>query len=381
MKIIFYSFALILLMSCGEVSTSPAKPSFSSIVGISSGSNEVSVSNEYLSSAQTGSAISNQVGSTISAQNGSSSNVQANKNCDFSPKIIGFHVANSKNPALAALPYLTHLFLFSISPGSDGSFANYSAGGRNRWLEIIPEAKKQGVKVFATIGGAGDLKSGHFSKIMASASLRENFINASMDEVKALDLDGIDIDWEFPKTDADMDNFIILLADLKAKLNAEGKELSVDLDRSPRASVGAKALFKIGLLEAVDFINLMTYDHSLRNGDYEATLYNINEYIEAGVPYDKMNFGVPFYGRKGNFTMDYFNIVLSYEPSPDSDEQSDYYYNGITTLKKKVDYVVDNKMQGLMIWELSQDVTYNDLYMKYALLPAIHKQFIPLWSF
>ena len=196
-----------------------------------------------------------------------------------------------------------------------------------------------------------------------------------MDEVKALDLDGIDIDWEFPKTDADMDNFIILLADLKAKLNAEGKELSVDLDRSPRASVGAKALFKIGLLEAVDFINLMTYDHSLRNGDYEATLYNINEYIEAGVPYDKMNFGVPFYGRKGNFTMDYFNIVLSYEPSPDSDEQSDYYYNGITTLKKKVDYVVDNKMQGLMIWELSQDVTYNDLYMKYALLPAIHKQF------
>jgi GH18 family chitinase len=347
------------------VSNSTTKPTFSSVQGASANSNDTTSDSDNSSNNTT---VENLKADT----NSSSENVPSNINCDFKPKIIGFHTSSNKSITISALPYLTHVYLFSVNIAEDGTFAYYSGGGRNRWIDIITAAKKQGVKVFATIGGATKEKSGQFSKVFASTTSRATFIKTTMDEAKELGLDGIDIDWEFPKTDADMDNYILVLAELKTKLNAEGKELSVDLDRSPKASAGAKALFKIQLLDAVDFINLMTYDHAQEHAGFEATKFNINEYVDAGVPHSKMSIGVPFYGREGNYVLDYKNIIASYNPSPESDKEDGYYFNGITTMKNKVNYIVDNKMQGMMIWQLKQDLAYTD---DRALLPAIHKHF------
>jgi hypothetical protein len=34
------------------------------------------------------------------------------------------------------------VYLFSVNIAEDGTFASYSGGGRNRWIDIITAAKK-----------------------------------------------------------------------------------------------------------------------------------------------------------------------------------------------------------------------------------------------
>jgi len=177
-----------------------------------------------------------------------------------------------------------------------------------------------GLKVVLSIGGWG---AGNFSEAVASEAARTRFIDSGITLLHQFDLDGLDIDWEYPTLgDADIShapddrrNFTLLLEQLRARLDAEGKGQRHYL----LTIAAAEGRFAAGLelpriARSLDWINLMTYDfhgsltpttghhaglsRSALAGPGERTTEDaVRYFLDAGVPADKINVGVPFYGR------------------------------------------------------------------------------------
>jgi chitinase len=82
------------------------------------------------------------------------------------------------------------------------------------------------LKVCLSIGGWG---SGNFSEMAADDALRKSFAADCARVVEAFNLDGIDIDWEYPTSNAagisaspdDKDNFTLLMRDIREAIGKD----------------------------------------------------------------------------------------------------------------------------------------------------------------
>ncbi len=159
----------------------------------------------------------------------------------------------------------------------------------SRLKEINPD-----LKITLLVGG---VKSEHFSAAVATEQARTTLLNNIATVVEEYNLDGIDLDWEFPKTQADVDNYTLLMRDFKARF--PNKILTVD--------VGNEVTFLDfkNAAKYVDFFNLMSYDYSLRSHNaplYASPLKNNNYVAKSAeklmklVPPEKILLGIPFYG-------------------------------------------------------------------------------------
>ena len=174
-------------------------------------------------------------------------------------------------------------------------------------LRSIVELKKQkpSLKILLSIGGWG---SGRFSEMAATETTRLAFAADCQRVVKEFNLDGIDMDWEYPtdggagisSSPADLENFTLLMRDIR---RAIGKDKLLTF-----ASVSdAKFVDFKAVNEFVDFVNVMTYDMG-RPPRHHAALTNsahtrissaqsIDWHVERGIPIEKLTLGLPFYGR------------------------------------------------------------------------------------
>lgn len=142
-------------------------------------------------------------------------------------------------------------------------------------------AQNPNLKIGISLGGWS--KSGDFSTVCANESVRKNLVNNVMKFIKYTNMDFVDVDWEYPgsvrqpdlvdnkndegtvnASEADKQNYILLLKDLRAALDAQGAELNRTYELSVAISA-SKATLELGtdikqLFETVDFANVMTYD-------------------------------------------------------------------------------------------------------------------------
>ena len=74
--------------------------------------------------------------------------------------------------------------------------------------------------------------------------------------------------------------------------------------------------------------------------------------------------GLPFYGYGFGAgvpqSMSYKNIVTAYPGAENTDtihvaDGGTLYYNGMSTIRQKVNFAIDNKAAGVMIWQLLGD--------------------------
>ncbi|XP_064102707.1 endochitinase-like [Macrobrachium nipponense] len=150
---------------------------------------------------------------------------------------------------------------------------------------------------------------------------RDAFVRSVVDLLNTYGFDGLDIDWEFPLWPIERENYPVLVSELRAAFDAEGKgwNLTTAVPSSPiLADVG----FDIPELCSVfDAVHFMGYDlRSSEEGftDVHSPLYrrpnldffifydyNINDgilkWVTEGCPRHKLILGVPFYGR--SFTL------------------------------------------------------------------------------
>ncbi|MFD0589544.1 glycoside hydrolase family 18 protein [Paenibacillus sp. GCM10027627] len=254
----------------------------------------------------------------------------------------------------------------------------------------------------------------------SDASLDGNrylFTTSIVEMVKELDLDGVDIDWEFPAFDAwgtvkaspkDTVNFTSLMRELRERLNLLPHKGNKKYILTFAAGTQDWYFEKVELKKVekyVDFINVMSYDLTGRWSDttgYNANLYLdkekksqlsidgiINQYLDIGIDSKKLLLGIPAYSygwsgvkskegglfEKGK-PIDIVKKDLSYKTIEkdyldkkgfkryfDEDAKAAYLYNGdifisyedLEAVGAKVDYIKKKNLAGAMVWEYSQD--------------------------
>lgn len=190
--------------------------------------------------------------------------------------------------------------------------------------------KNPNLKTVISIGGW--TWSNRFSDVAATAATREVFANSAVDFIRKYQMDGVDLDWEYPVSGGlagnsyraeDKQNYVLLLQKIREKLNAAGTADGKTYLLTIASGAGPAYIQNnnlSGIAAVVDWINIMTYDF---NGSWNTTTghnaplyydpaaassgltepanYNIDKavtsYLSAGVPAGKLVLGMPFYGR------------------------------------------------------------------------------------
>lgn len=269
------------------------------------------------------------------------------------------------------------------------------------------------LKLILSVGGWD--YSAHFSNVAATAAGRATFAQSCAALLSAHDLDGIDLDWEYPVSGGtagtnhrpqDRQNFTLLLRAIRQELDRQGKRDGKDYQLTIAGAAGDWYLSNIqptAVADVVDHIFLMAYDiHGPWDtyADFNAPLYtpsgqaphyqssvsdSVEAYLEKGVPADKLVLGMPLYsyrydGVSGNqnglystFTtarsIPYDTLVTTYLSDPayrqlwHTEAKVPYLYgNGSflsyddpESIAEKAALARDLDLQGIGFWELSQD--------------------------
>jgi chitinase len=221
--------------------------------------------------------------------------------------------------------YLTDLMLsFAVINASNKSTINFSPTS-GLWTEIRAlKTEYPHLRINLSIGGWG---ADHFSDMADSPSLRADFVTNVMKYLKDNNLDGMDIDWEYPvgppwgqeikSNPRDKENWVTLLKELRQALDTLGEEtgkryyLSACVPSSPWFT---RVNDVVGAAQWVDSLTLMAYDHygswSSTTG-HHANLYRnpkdpdgwssdqaVKDFLASGVPAKKLLLGIATYGME-----------------------------------------------------------------------------------
>jgi chitinase len=259
------------------------------------------------------------------------------------------------------IPYqrLTHFLYSFLIPNADGTFKPIS----NPWKleKIARESQANGVKVLIAVGGWG--WDAEFEELAASPETRAVFVRELAAFVEKYDLDGADMDWEYPDPGQSSKNYLMLMQVLRQELPDKLLTTAV-VALGPTGSGIPEEVF-----ELVDYVNIMAYDGS--GPEHSSMQYAIDAlgyWLERGVPPEKAVLGVPFYARPDGTP--YHRIVRA-DPQAAQVDSFELYgarlnYNGIPTIQAKTRLAME-RGGGVMFWALE-----HDSLDEHSLLLAIH---------
>lgn len=267
------------------------------------------------------------------------------------------------------------------------------------------------LKVILSLGGWSGCPS--CSDVFSTEAGRKEFAQSVLQLNQKYKSDGIDLDWEYPTiegfpghkyTPEDKPNFTALVRELRKVL---GPKYEVSFAAGGFQKFLEESVDWKEVIKEVDRVNLMTYDlvngYSTVTGHHTA-LYSTPELREStdncvqyllkiGVPANKLVIGGAFYGRmwegvastnnglyqSGKFKagVDFKNFDKQISEQKgfvkywDDVAKAPYAYNPaeklfITyddkrSLALKTQYAIDQKLDGIMFWELSLDTDKDGL--------------------
>jgi chitinase len=327
------------------------------------------------------------------------------------------YVAGWSAPPVIHAEHLTHInFAFAhIDKSGHAVFEPAAIGQGLLPLQALKKANPQ-LKLIISVGG---WQAEGFSDAALTDSSRREFARSAVALLREYAADGIDVDWEYPGQGVagikyrseDKHNFTLLLKTVREQLNAAST--------AQKRSGSARYILTIAAADReyfdhtemdrlhvyLDWINLMSYDffNSLTpTTGHHAGLYAsehsaptdrnaaaaVKQYLAAGVPADKIVLGVAFYGRgftgvtplnngvnqpyqrfEGEHT--YAELAGKLVGKQgfirywDASAQAPYLWNSTSrtfityddpqSIGVKARYVLEQRLGGIMFWELSQD--------------------------
>lgn len=266
------------------------------------------------------------------------------------PRVVGYWPSWKGDPAAIDYGSLTHIMYAFALPDDRGDGTLRPLRNPEVLDRIVAAAHARGVRVLISVGGWQDGRNPGFDRLAAAPQPRARFTEALLALVKAHRLDGVDIDWEYPKGGDNPAHFAALMRDLGDALHARGLLLTAAVP----ALDGDGGSIPNEVFRDVDFLNLMAYD----GGDGPAhspiglAEQSLAYWRSRGLPKAKAVLGVPFYGRPGY--VGYARIVHS-GGDPERDEFRGIHYNGLRTVRAKARLAFEQG-GGVMVWELSQDL-------------------------
>lgn len=226
------------------------------------------------------------------------------------------------SPSAIDTTLFTHAYFAFLSPNNitfKFEIDNPTALLLKNFTTTLHHMKKPPVKTLFSIGGATD-GSLIFSRMASSHGSRKSFILSTIEVARKFEFDGIDLDWEFPRTPGDMENLSRLLCQWRAAVKKEAKAtgkcqllLSAATYYSPEVRLdNVYRKYPVASINKnLDWINAMCYDY---HGGWNrsatgalASLYDPNSnvstshglqtWIGAKIRREKLVMGLPLYGR------------------------------------------------------------------------------------
>jgi chitinase len=283
-------------------------------------------------------------------------------------------------------------------------------------LAKLVALKQENPSLTVLVSVGGWLWSGAFSDMALTRQSRNIFIASVVDFVRSHQLDGLDIDWEYPGMPGatphfrpeDKQTYTLLLKELRARFNQLEKELHRPLFVTIATGASQEFLDHTEMDKVqkyVDTINLMAYDYYEPGSGpitgHHAPLFanpadpekasaanSVEEYEKAGVPAEKIVLGVPFYGHvwgqvpgtnHGLFQpgKEVPHSYAQYGAGPDAMlkngfirywdpiAEAPYLYNAEKqifmsyedpeSLALKCKYVLAHQLKGIMFWDYESD--------------------------
>jgi hypothetical protein len=237
---------------------------------------------------------------------------------------------------------------------------------------VRDKARTNNSKVFL---GINDGAAGNFKNMATTAAGRNNFIKDVMNTVRANNLDGVDMDWEFPSTSDGTDiTFTALMKELSDSLHRDGRYYLSCAITAGKYAGGFRDAIRNEIFPYVDIFNIMAYDDFnttvpyRQHSDYTLATVCLNYWLNTrGMPAAKCVLGLPAYGRPSGITQTgtvlTYKTILSQGGNPQLDSAivtaggfTNYtiYYNGLYTVKRKA-ILAKQIANGVMMWEKWQD--------------------------
>ena len=254
---------------------------------------------------------------------------------------------------------LTDLVCFSIQLEAGGQLDAASAAVKVAGFKGLKKITNRPVHL--CVGGWQ--RSGGFLPASATAASRLRLGQQMARFCRTHGFAGVDIDWEHPKGAEQLTNYKLLLQQIARVFHDQGLKVSVALP-------GWLQLDEL-TYQAIDRVNLMCYDGDGQHATIEFVRGELKKMLESGAAAEKILLGIPFYGRhiETRQALTYAEIVAKYQPAAEIDEAAGVYFNGVRTVVRKVQLAREQKLAGVMIWEVGQDVTGDG-----SLLEAISKE-------
>ncbi|QIX00530.1 hypothetical protein AMS68_006047 [Peltaster fructicola] len=271
----------------------------------------------------------------------------------------------------------------------------------------LHKKRNRNLKVLLSIGGW--TYSSNFAAPASTEQGRQTFAHSAVGLLKDLGFDGLDLDWEYPKSTAEAKDYTALLAAIRQELDSYACTISSQPHfllsiACPAGPSNCQWLDVKGMDQYLDFWNIMAYDFA---GSWDATSghqaniyasqqspastpfsidHAVKWYMQQDVHPQKLVLGMPLYGRafqntdapgcayNGVGEGSWENGVWDYKALPhpsaqvhvdqravaswsyDPASRTMVSFDTPTIATHKVQYIKNRQLGGAMWWESSGDL-------------------------
>ena len=190
------------------------------------------------------------------------------------------------------------------------------------------------------------------NKAFTSGVLEDNII-AVLDKY---DFDGVHFDYEYPLSLNAWHYYNNFLVSLDKKLGdytlgVAGNDWNIK--------------FTPAAIKAIDTFEVMLYDmidEEGRHATYEDTITAVSKIGIYGMPFEKVNIGLPFYSRPTDMSAYWYGYNGCYDEMTEDGWyhcdviDKDFWFNTPDVTEAKTEYAINNGFGGVMIWHYNCDL-------------------------
>ncbi|MEI9957378.1 MAG: glycosyl hydrolase family 18 protein [Ferruginibacter sp.] len=230
-------------------------------------------------------------------------------------KVIAYYTGSAENIKQYPLDKLTHVIYSFLKFQSDTLAFRDSMQMQNVQQLVALKKDHPQLKIMVSIGGWGGCAG--CSGLFDTLEHRNTFVKTAVQLLKDYNLDGLDLDWEYPAIEGfpghqflpqDKNNFTTMVKQLRAEM---GSNYLLSFAAGGFAQYLENSIDWTAVIPQMDFINLMTYDlvggyskvtghHTPLSGNMpnqETTEKCVNWLLDKKYPSNKFIIGAAFYAR------------------------------------------------------------------------------------